>query len=60
MGMSQEEFKNALLKDHAEMKKQREKEYLDYVSIAKYRRNQRFNKIKIIKYCNIASKTVNF
>lgn len=48
MGMSQEEFKTALLKDCAEMKRQREKEYMDYMSIAKYRRNQKNYKKKII------------
>lgn len=51
MGMSQEEFKNAFLKDYTELKKQREKEYMDYVSIARYRRNQR--RKKSLKFCNV-------
>ncbi|MEL7650133.1 MAG: hypothetical protein AAGU76_18775 [Sedimentibacter sp.] len=50
MGMSQEEFKNTLLKDYAELKKQRDKEYMDYVSIARYRRNQ--HRKKYFKFCN--------
>lgn len=56
MGMSQEEFKTALLKDYAEIKKQREKEYMDYMSIAKYRRNQKNYKKKIISIATLSTK----
>ncbi|MDF2616458.1 MAG: hypothetical protein K0Q47_1113 [Sedimentibacter sp.] len=56
MGMSQEEFKTALLKDYAEMKRQREKEYLDYMSIAKYRRNQKNYKKKLINISTLSTK----
>ncbi len=56
MGMSQEEFKTALLKDYAEMKRQREKEYMDYISIAKYRRNQKNYKKKIINIAMLSTK----
>jgi hypothetical protein len=56
MGMSQEEFKNALLKDCAAMKRQREKEYMDYMSIAKYRRNQKNYKKKIINIAALSTK----
>lgn len=56
MGMSQEEFKTALLKDYADMKRQREKEYMDYMSIAKYRRNQKNYKKKIINIVTLSTK----
>lgn len=56
MGMSQEEFKTAILKDYAEMKRQREKEYMDYMSIAKYRRNQKNHKKKIINIAALSTK----
>ncbi|KAF5042921.1 hypothetical protein SDC9_73180 [bioreactor metagenome] len=56
MGMSQEEFKTALLKDYAQMKRQREKEYMDYMSIAKYRRNQKNYKKKLINIATLSAK----